>query len=158
MAKNKTSAATDAAHDEHRPNVKLYIAVFAALLFFTGVTVVISKFHLPRPQAIALGLFVAAIKASLVAAIFMHLWGEHKFIHKMLYIAFACGAIMIIPMIDFMIVGARTTMPIAVADQHPDESGATEAKAELVPLSAPAAAPAATPAPAPAPKHKGRKK
>jgi caa(3)-type oxidase subunit IV len=135
------------------------MAVFGALLFFTCVTVVISKFHLPRPQAIALGLFVAGIKASLVAAIFMHLWGEHKLIHKGLYVAFGCGAIMIIPLIDFAMVGGRTTAPIAVADQHPDEGGAAEAAAPVA-AAAPAPTPAPAPAPAPAlaPKRKGRKK
>jgi caa(3)-type oxidase subunit IV len=149
-----TTSAT-AAHDDHRPNVRLYIAVFAALLFFTMVTVVISKFHLPRPQAIALGLFVAAIKASLVAAIFMHLWGEHKLIHRSLLVAFGCGAIMLIPLIDFTIVSSRMTTPVAVADQHPDEGAAAEPKTDAAPA---AETPAPTPAATAAPKHVGRKK
>jgi caa(3)-type oxidase subunit IV len=144
-----------AAHDDHRPNVKLYMAVFGALLFFTCVTVVISKFHLPRPQAIALGLLVASIKAALVAAIFMHLWGESRLIHKFLLVAFACGAIMVIPMIDFVLIDPRTTSPIAVADQHPDEGAAAEPKTDAASA---AAAPAAVPAPAAAPKRKGKKK
>ena len=67
--------------DEHRPNVKVYIGVFAALMICTLLTVVVSKFHLPRPQAIALGLAIALFKASLVGALFMHLWGEGKLIH-----------------------------------------------------------------------------
>ena len=58
----------DDSHDAHRPNVGLYVKVFGALMVLTLVTVVISKFHLPRPQAIGLGLFVAAIKATLVGA------------------------------------------------------------------------------------------
>ena len=123
------SKKTDAApHEDHRPNVRLYIGVFAALLFFTFVTVAISKLHLPRPQAIALGLFVAAIKAGLVAAIFMHLWDENRMIHKFLLVAFACGAIMAIPLIDFVLVGSRTTSRVPVADQHPDEGAAAATK------------------------------
>lgn len=106
-------------HDEHRPNVGLYIKVFGALMVLTLITVAISKVHLPRPQAIGLGLFVASIKAALVGALFMHLWGENKLIHKTLYITVACGAILVIPMIDFVLVAHRLTSPMAVADQHP---------------------------------------
>ena len=133
----------DAQHDEHRPDVAMYVKVFGALMVLTLVTVAISKFHLPRPQAIGLGLFVALIKASLVGALFMHLWGENKLIHKALYITVACGAIMIIPMIDFAIVSHRNTSPTDVAAQHPHEDGEhaeaghTESVTETVALPAP---------------------
>jgi cytochrome c oxidase subunit 4 len=122
MSKNTDSAA----HDDHRPNVKLYVGVFAALLILTCVTVAISKLHLPRPQAIALGLLVAAVKAALVAGIFMHLWGEKKLIHKFLYVAFGFAALMVISIIDFRLNAPKQTSHVAVADQHPDESGAPE--------------------------------
>ena len=125
MAKNK-----DAAHDEHRPNVALYVKIFGALMVLTLVTVLISKFHLPRPQAIALGLFVALIKASLVGAIFMHLWGESKVIHNALYITGACAAILVLPMIDFVIVSKKMTSPMDVASQHPHEGA--EAHSESI--------------------------
>ncbi|MFI5347596.1 MAG: cytochrome C oxidase subunit IV family protein [Elusimicrobiota bacterium] len=159
MSKNK-NASHAAAHDDHRPNVKVYLAVFGALMALTLITVVISKFHLPRPQAIALGLFVALIKASLVGAIFMHLWGENKLVHKLLYVCAAGGALMIIPMIDFVLLSPRILNHAAVADQHPDEgAGHQESVTETVrltpaiPLETPKAAPGAKPATA-----KGRKK
>ncbi len=133
MSKNKAGT-HDAHHDDHRPNVKLYLGVFAALMVLTCVTVIISKFHLPRPQAIALGLFVALIKASLVGAIFMHLWDENKKIHTLLYVTVACGAIMIIPMIDFVLTAPRILNHAAVADQHPDEGGHEERVTETVKL------------------------
>ena len=114
----------DAAHDPHRPNVGLYVKVFAALMVLTLVTVAISKIHLPRPQAIGLGLFVALIKATLVGALFMHLWGENKLIHKTLWITVAGAAILILPMIDFVMVSRRTTSPADVAAQHPGEAHA----------------------------------
>jgi cytochrome c oxidase subunit 4 len=115
------------AHDPHRPNVKLYMAVFGALMVLTLVTVLISKFHLPRPQAIALGLFVACVKASLVGAIFMHLWGEAKLIHRFLYVAFAFSVMFLIPLIDFVLLSPRMLDHAAVASQHPDEGAAGEA-------------------------------
>jgi caa(3)-type oxidase subunit IV len=113
-----------AAHDDHRPNVKLYMAVFGALLFFTCVTVAISKLHLPRPQAITLGLLVAAIKAGLVAAIFMHLWGEKKLIYAILAVTVCFGAMMWVPIAEGYMIRPKLLRPVAVADQHPDESAA----------------------------------
>jgi caa(3)-type oxidase subunit IV len=147
--------AHDVVHADHeRPNIKLYLGVFAALMVLTGLTVFVSKFHLPRPQAIALGLLIACTKASLVGAVFMHLWGEKKLIHKFLYTAFAFGAIMIIPIIDFVLLAPKIVNHADVAAEHPDE-GKSEAAAEA-PAAAPA--PAATPAPAPAKaKKKGKK-
>ena len=38
--------------EAHHPNVKLYIAVFAALMILTVVTVLVSYWHLPPAAAI----------------------------------------------------------------------------------------------------------
>lgn len=111
----------NSAHDEHRPNVKLYIAVFAALLALTLVTVIVSKFHLPRPQAIALGLAVASAKAGLVAAIFMHLWGEQRLIFKILLVTAFFGSILILPLLDCALILPQATQRMPVAEQHPHE-------------------------------------
>lgn len=109
----------DAQHDEHRPNVGLYVKVFAALMALTLITVAISKIHLPRAQAVTLGLFVALVKASLVGALFMHLWGENKLIHKALWITAGLAAGLILPMLDFVMISGRATSPADVAAQHP---------------------------------------
>lgn len=57
-------------------HVKIYYRVFAALAVLTVVTVAVARIHLPLAGAIAVALFVASIKASLVAAYFMHLVSE----------------------------------------------------------------------------------
>ena len=135
MSKNN-----DSSHDEHRPDVGMYIKVFGALMVLTIVTVLISKVHLPRPQAIGLGLFVALVKASLVGALFMHLWGESKLIHNALYITVACAAILVLPMIDFVLVTSRNTSPTDVAAQHPGghaSEGHHESVTESITLPAP---------------------
>lgn len=79
-------------HAEHHPHhgghdpaeidrhVKVYITVFVALMALTVVTVAISYLEMPTGPAIALALFVALIKGSLVAAFFMHLISEKKLI------------------------------------------------------------------------------
>jgi cytochrome c oxidase subunit 4 len=161
MAKHKDAHAHahDVVHaDEHRPNVGLYLGIFAALMVLTGLTVFVSKFHLPRPQAIALGLLIACTKASLVGAVFMHLYGEKKLIHKFLYTAGFFGLMMLIPMIDFVLTRPKTLEHADVAAQHPDEgaaASATEAKpSEEAP--APAPAPAAKPAKKAKAKAKGK--
>jgi cytochrome c oxidase subunit 4 len=161
MAKhNKAAEHAPAAHDEHAPNVKLYIGVFAALMVCTLLTVLVSKFHLPRPQAIALGLSIALVKAALVGAIFMHLWGEAKLIHKFLYTAAFFSAIFIIPMIDFVLMSPRMMDHADVAAEHPDEG--THASAEPIGINADSTPGATTPltpaAPAKAPKGKSKKK
>jgi cytochrome c oxidase subunit 4 len=69
-----------------RREIRRYMMVFGALACLTIVTVVISQFHLPRVQAITLALAVATVKASLVAAFFMHLVSERKLIYAVLAI------------------------------------------------------------------------
>jgi cytochrome c oxidase subunit 4 len=57
-------------------DVQGYIAVFAALLALTLVTVGMSYLQLPGGPTIALGLAIASAKAALVVLFFMHLKSE----------------------------------------------------------------------------------
>ena len=70
--------------DSHAPNVKRYLLVFAALMVLTVVTVLVSYWHLPVAAAVTVGLAIAAVKAGLVAAFFMHLKGERVLIYGLL--------------------------------------------------------------------------
>jgi cytochrome c oxidase subunit 4 len=72
-----TPRAVEAPHAHVLPKW-VYFAVLGALLFLTVVTVATAQidlgvFNLPLAMAIA------GTKATLVAAIFMHLWWDHKF-------------------------------------------------------------------------------
>jgi len=71
-----------AAHspEEIQKHVRTYIAVFVALAFLTVVTVGVSYLHLTAAIAVTVALIIASIKASLVAAYFMHLISEKKLI------------------------------------------------------------------------------
>jgi cytochrome c oxidase subunit 4 len=109
-------------HDAHRPDVGLYMKVFGALMVLTLVTVAISRLHLPRPQAIAVGLFVALIKASLVAAIFMHLRGEKKLIYLFLFVTAAFAVMLAVPIVEGRLILPKLLRRVAVADQHPEET------------------------------------
>jgi cytochrome c oxidase subunit 4 len=69
--------------DKH---VRVYIIVFVALMALTVVTVAVSYLDLPPAMAIAVALFVATIKGSLVACYFMHLISEKRLIWAVLVI------------------------------------------------------------------------
>ncbi len=71
-------------HDLQK-SVRKYILVFVALLVGTVITVGMYYVHIPSvPATIAVALFIASIKAFLVAAYFMHLISEKKLIYCVL--------------------------------------------------------------------------
>jgi cytochrome c oxidase subunit IV len=83
--------------DKH---VRVYIIVFVALMALTIITVAVSYLHLPTRTAIAVALFVATIKGSLVACYFMHLISEKKLIWAVLGItAFKFLALIALPIL-----------------------------------------------------------
>ena len=88
MTSDHTAPAIDhAAHaadiDKH---VRVYIIVFVALMALTVITVAISYLDLSPAMAIAMAMFVATIKGSLVACYFMHLISEKRLIYVVLVI------------------------------------------------------------------------
>ncbi len=64
------------AHADISKHKRAYYAVFAALAVLTVVTVAVAQFHFSDVGNVAVALAIAAFKASLVAAIFMHLKWE----------------------------------------------------------------------------------
>jgi cytochrome c oxidase subunit IV len=86
-----------------RKSVRTYMMIGAALLVFTGITVAANYLHLPIPAAITLALIIASIKASMVAAVFMHLNHEKLWIYGslMLTVAFFI-VLMFVPLFTTM--------------------------------------------------------
>jgi cytochrome c oxidase subunit 4 len=83
--------------DKH---VRVYITVFVALMALTLITVAVSYLHLSTPMAIAVALFIATIKGSLVACYFMHLISEKKLIYAVLIITvIKFVALMVLPVV-----------------------------------------------------------
>ena len=71
--------------DEVRKHLKLYIGVFLALLVGTGITVYAWTWHFESVAiTVCVALFIACIKAFLVAGYFMHLMSERKTIYAIL--------------------------------------------------------------------------
>ena len=67
-------------HDEE-DHGQQQCAVNPSLLVFTAITVAVNQVHLAVPFAITVALIIAATKGSMVAAVFMHLSHEKKWIY-----------------------------------------------------------------------------
>lgn len=71
-------------HVDIDKHVRTYILVFVALMALTVITVAVSYLDLTTGPAVALALFIALVKGSLVACYFMHLISEKKLIYAVL--------------------------------------------------------------------------
>lgn len=88
----------DDAHElEHiRSHLAFYKNIFWALIVLTVVTVAVSFIPFPHQALdISVGLFIAMVKAALVALFFMHLSSEKQLIYRVLVftVFFAAGLI-----------------------------------------------------------------
>ena len=61
--------------------MKSWMKLVCLLLVLTAVTVAANRLHLAVPLAITVALIIAATKGSMVAAVFMHLSHEKKWIY-----------------------------------------------------------------------------
>jgi cytochrome c oxidase subunit 4 len=82
--------------EEVSKHVKVYLTVFIALLIGTVVTVALNYLHFDsKALTIGIALFVATIKATLVACYFMHLISEKRMIYLILgFTTFFCIGLM----------------------------------------------------------------
>jgi cytochrome c oxidase subunit 4 len=84
-ASSHDPGAADHAHHDVSKHIKGYLMVGAALLVFTAITVFLSYVDFGSQKAnIVVAMIVAAFKAGLVAAIFMHLLSERWTIYRFL--------------------------------------------------------------------------
>jgi caa(3)-type oxidase subunit IV len=85
------------------PNIRKYIMIGAALLVFTVITVAANQVHLAVPLAVTVALIIAIMKGSMVAAVFMHLSDEKKWIYGALLLTVAFFIVlMTIPIFTIM--------------------------------------------------------
>jgi len=64
-----------------KKSIRSYGIVGGMLLVFTALTVAANQVHLAVPLAITVALIIATMKGSMVAAVFMHLSHEKKWIY-----------------------------------------------------------------------------
>ena len=108
--------------DEVAVQVKGYLKVFGTLLVLTLATVAVSSLELSRAPTIAVGLTIAAVKASLVALFFMHLRHERGLVHATL----ALTAVVFAGLIAFTLLteadhvpGTRFTTAFDLSERRP---------------------------------------
>lgn len=98
-------------HEDIAKHVKVYICVFIALLVGTVITVGLNYLHFDSVVlTVSIALFVAIIKATLVACYFMHLISEKKMIYIILaFTAFFFVGLMFITIAAYKDFPALTT-------------------------------------------------
>ena len=101
-----------------KKSVRGYFMIGAALLVFTGLTVAANQFHFVVPLAITVALIIAVMKGSMVAAVFMHLSHEKRWVYGALLLT-------VVFFIVLMCVPLLTTL-----DHIGTPLGATQAAAE----------------------------
>lgn len=98
---------SDHSSEQVRKHLKIYIGVFVALLVGTLLTVWAWTWHF-ETAAITIGvaLFIACVKAFLVAGFFMHLISERKAIYAIMAVTvvFFCGLM-------YLTVWSRSQLP-----------------------------------------------
>ncbi len=73
-------------HVPHITPLATYFKTYGALIFLTVLTVSVSYVNLGSSVNLGIALLIATIKASVVAALFMHLASDHKF-HSVILIS-----------------------------------------------------------------------
>jgi len=81
---------------EVKQTIRKYMMVGAALFAGTVITVAANQVHLVVPLAITVALIIASIKGSLVAAVFMHLSHEKKWIYASLILTVVFFAVLML--------------------------------------------------------------
>ena len=94
-------------HADIQKHKKIYLLIFGALLVGTFVTVWLNSIHFESfVVTVVIALFVASIKALLVASFFMHLISEKKAIYSTLAVTFCFFTVMM-----FIFIWSREALP-----------------------------------------------
>ena len=102
-----------------KSSIRTYMMIGAALLVFTVITVAVNQVHLAVPLAITVALIIATMKGSMVAAVFMHLNHERKWIYGALLLTVVFFIVlMCVPMFTTMD-NIGTPIHHAPAAEHP---------------------------------------
>jgi cytochrome c oxidase subunit IV len=100
---------------EIKKSIRKYWMIGATLFFFTVITVAANQVHLVVPLAITVALIIAAMKGSMVAAVFMHLSHEKRWIYGALLLTVAFFIVLIFVPLLTMLDGIGTVSESARA-------------------------------------------
>ena len=100
---------------EVKKTIRRYLMVGGALFVGTVVTVLANRVHLAVPLAITVAILIAGFKGSMVAAVFMHLSHEKKWIYGALLLTVAFFIVL-------MFVPLFTTMDTIGTPTHAEQA------------------------------------
>ena len=103
---------------EVKKSVRSYITVFVMLMVFTVLTVGAASLHFAVPLAIAVALIIATMKGSMVAAVFMHLSHEKRWIYGALLLTVAFFIVLMFVPLLFILDGIGTPLAAPGAVVH----------------------------------------
>jgi cytochrome c oxidase subunit 4 len=104
---------------EVQKSIRRYLMIGAALLVFTVITVAANQFHFVVPVAITVALIIAAMKGSMVAAVFMHLSHEKKWIYGALLLTVAFFIVLLfVPLLTVLDSIGTTSETARTAVEH----------------------------------------
>jgi cytochrome c oxidase subunit 4 len=105
---------------EVKKSVRTYMMVFVSLMVLTIVTVAVASLEVGVGLGIAIALAIAATKASLVAAVFMHLSHEKRWIYGSLILTGVFFVVLLLLPVftTFDTFGAHETPAGAEAAEH----------------------------------------
>ena len=100
-----------------KKSIRGYVTIGAVLFVATGMTVAANQFHFAVPLAISVALIIAGIKGSMVAAVFMHLSHEKRWIYGALLLTVAFFIVLMFVPLLFILdgIGTPNAAPAAAA-------------------------------------------
>jgi caa(3)-type oxidase subunit IV len=100
-----------------KKSVRAYFVIGAALFLGTVITVAVNQVHLAIPLAVSIALIIATTKGSMVAAVFMHLSHEKKWIYGALVLT-VIGFIILMSVPMFTVMDSIGTPNAPAAASH----------------------------------------
>ena len=98
-----------------KKSVRTYMMVGALLYVGTVITVAANQVHLAIPLAITVALIIATIKGSAVAAVFMHLSHEKRWVYGALMLTVAFFIVLLFVPLLFTLNGIGTPLAAPAA-------------------------------------------
>jgi cytochrome c oxidase subunit IV len=102
-----------------KKSIRGYVLIGVALLAFTAITVGANQFHFVVPLAITVALIIATMKGSMVAAVFMHLSHEKRWIYGALLLTVVFFVVlMFVPLLTILDGIGTASEPVRAATEH----------------------------------------
>ena len=93
-----------------KKSIRHYLMIGGVLFAGTVITVVANQVHLAVPLAITVALIIAAIKGSMVAAVFMHLSHEKRWVYGALLLTVGFFIVLLFVPLLFTLNGIGTPL------------------------------------------------